>query len=1247
MRIILVLCITFCWLITPLSALSETSKTLEIRFEIPKFHTLSNAKLLEQAKTIFNNTSGKFNTELRGVIINEMLLKQAQEETASVIVPSESTAHLTSQSSTDTISKTLPSHKAVKVALDHIKNRLNKFNKLFRLVKTEKILLENQIIQIKNAQLAAGFFSNKIKYLNILLLEIKLRINDGTLMDHEVPNFLSTQAIANKRQTLIKQLFELNDKKQKIEEELDKNITYLAEIKNNITKIEINYYAAKTKYNQELQRQKLEQDYLTQTPKTLLVEILKLQKEWLWINGTFNLLYSKFNNHQKDVTSQLEQEKLALVSFDNQNLQVTQTKKIQKAVKLAKKITTYHTDQIVKLWDLQNNLKLLIEYGESIEIDGSVLTDHIFKMQIIAKVLEKFVSSGEITIDLIPEAIHSANLIETDNNLSTQLTNALINTKTAEKQLIQIADKIEKSEFAQKEIREKLVNLKKIQESVQQMQQWKIKLEDLTTKQIVESFQNDAKKIKNNQLFLKQIIEEFNQAKNNVEKIKLSLNSLKDPLLRLAEQESITEKKVILKTLYKFAKLNLLAKNIKIPVKTTEIEVDQVPVVKFSTIIDYQNLLAIHARIIEKQKEQRSNLLEKLNYLSKKSEQYMDILYKTRKIASQYYSNAFELKKLMVLGQLNDDEIPDNITEILKSDTVSQLDNDITIMMNYKINIQQQIKNLSQQDETIITIQNSLITAKNLTGKRIDILLKWQKLKEEFERKQSDFSETEFKTLEQVSIRRMESEDTTTEFFLSFIPSQRAKNLNNLMQIYYLELVGLEKNQTNINTQKIKIENLTKFAEQEKPIISKLLPLLKKHKVQLKLKKEEELAKIKIRLMPEKADEIINEFETKTGYRIAMPAAILKEHKVNIIKKSTDLIFDWHIQIIAVNKWFNILEQRLDTTGIDTEIGNYQDKLGILDDENSAIQYRIQYIAGNSKANVDKLNSLNGQIGILRLDLYKIRTKAALRVIIELTIISIITVLITWITNSLVNRALRKANRFYRKQSSSLLENKPVGTFIILLPLLRTIFIFTLWTSAIILGLSILGFNAGTVLAGLGIGGLAIAMASQKTLSDVIGGISILIARSFKIGDIILYNNQPAKIEDISLRYTRIRESSTDYLHTVPNSLLAEKQLTNISAAEPGIYLTMSLPLSITNTAEQLKLAIQLVIEIIKQNPHTSLKWIRFHSFEDYAFTVKSNFGVKWELKNRVQTNVYTEIVKQFQQHNIEFAHPPNSDLDR
>ncbi len=1227
MKITLLILIIGLWF--PVFVLSET--TAVVIPEIAKLHNLTKDELITKSQDIFNEASDKFRSELRGVFGNERLLERARKKTGSLILPAKKFT---------TSSENMSSLEIAKATLDHVRDRFDAFKRWIVLTEAEKILIEKQIDQIKIAQSTADIFIDKLDSLDSFILEIELRLDDGTLADSEVPSFLNTREM--EKQILIVKQGELEGKLNKTQESFDEIILLLEKIKKNTTRMEANYSANKEKYSKELKQQKVEQEYSKQTPEQLLAEIAKLQEERIWVNGTFNLSYRKFMNQQRNVVSKLEQKLGELPSPDVTKLQITYSEEAQQIATIAKEIVHYHVEKIVKLKKLQKNLKSLIEYGESFEGDATVLNEHTFKIQVIARTLENFVAEKKLELDSIPENSRSKSLTIVDDKFSKRVSNALDIIEKARERLAQIDDEIEKSNIVQKEVKEKLVNLRKIYESAQQANQWEEKLKDLTAEQILKSFQENGEKFVQYEIDLQKLQEDFKIDQTTVENSKLSLESLKDPLFRLAQQEIFEEKQNILNMLYKFTKLELPTQEIQTQATDTDVK-DKAS--EYETEA-YQNLLSNRTRVIDRQQEQRINLSKILNSLSEKIKHYTKALSETSKIASQHYANAVELKKRLGRGQLDADEIPDGISEALKSNIVTQLNDKTTEMINYQTNIQQQIISFSQKDETLQETLIFLIGIQTLAGKRIDITLEHQKLNQDFEHQYSTLSKTELKALEQTANRRMESDNTTTEFILSFIPSGRADSLTEFMQDYYLELLELEDKKENLQTQKNKIERLTKLAESEKILITKLSPLLKQQKEQLENKKEVELVKIKVKLMPQKSEEILANFENKIENRLSIPAAISEKQKVFAIEEATEEIFDLHTQIIAIDKWSALFEQRLSSTGINVEIGAYQDKLGILNAKELTIQRRIKRILGHSQdeftnnekldKHFSKLQFLQGEIGVLRVDIHKIRTQQTLQVFIKLIMVLLITMLITWITNRLVNFILRKSYN----NKHSLLNEKPVGTFTIILPLLRTIFIFVIWVSATIVGLSILGFNAGTVLAGLGIGGLAIAMASQKTLSDMIGGISILLARSFKIGDIILFNGEASTVEDISLRYTRLREYSTDYLHTIPNSLLSEQKLTNISAAKPGIYLTMELPLSIGNSADKLELAMQIIVDVIGQNPHSSLRWMRFHGFENYTFTIKASFEVKWTQKEKIQTEIYTEVVRRLQQNDIGFTFP-------
>ncbi|MDM8566416.1 mechanosensitive ion channel [Candidatus Halobeggiatoa sp. HSG11] len=1194
---------------------SASSQPQNIESELLQLHYMTNEELLKQAQLIYDSAYSKLLAELRGVFGNERLLEQASKETKNLSIPSENIP----------VNIKLNSLETAKLILDHQKERLDAFKQHFKLIEAEKSIVEKQIVQIESAQSATDIFSDRLEDLELFILETKLRIDDGTLVNNEIP----LVDVDVKKRELTLQQNKLARKASGIQRVLTKIISRLEKVNKNIIKAETIYSGTKEKYSQELKRQKVEHEYSKQNSKELLAEISKLQEERIWINGTFNLSHRRFKNHQQTV-SKLEQTLTELSSPNTTELYIDHIEEAQQAAELATKIVNYHVDKIKKLQNLNTNLQLLIEYGESLEGDGAVLSEHLFKMLIISRTLDKLVNKE--TINAVPEHNRPKKLAIVGDKITKQISSAVVTIEKARKRQEQVAADIKKSRFAKNEVQEKLINLNKIFESTQQTRQWESELQGLTTEQVLQDFQKNSDQFNKNKQDLQQLRKKFTKAQNVVEEAKLSLESLTDYLLRAAQKESIGEKQNILKTLYKFAGLNLPVTE-KMSVQAKDISIGKKR--------PYQDLLSNRTRIIDEQQKQRIKLLRALNTLYQKITQYVDMLSKISQIASQRYANAVELKKRLGRGELDNDTIPDNITGALKTDIVSQFGNETTKIINYQVQIQQQIFNLSKQDEIFRGTQALLSLMQNIVGRRIDLIAEQKKLDQELKREISTLSNTKLKALEQAANRRMESEYYVTEFLLSFIPSERADNLVELMQAYYLELMELQNKYKSLRTQKKKIEYLTELAENEKVVINRLLPLLQQQKAKLIEQKEEAWAKIKIQLMPERANEIISNFEAKTGQILAMP--VLEEEKVIAIEKAADFVFDWHVKIIAIDKWSALFKKRLSPVGVNVEIGNYQDQLGTLSVKNSTILRRVKYISNQSLKGFiqeNKTRVVDGEIGNLRTNIYQIRTQQALLVFVRLISILLVSILIIWITNFIVNKILHHSKQAVLRQTDSLIEEKPISTFIILLPLLRTIFIFLVLTIAVILGLSTLGFHAGTVLAGLGIGGLAIAMASQKTLSDVIGGISILLARSFKIGDIILHNGTPTTIEDISLRYTKLREYLTDYLHTIPNSLLSEQQLTNISASKPEVYRTMELPLSVGNSADKIELAMQIIMEVVGQHPETSLRWMRFDSFADYTFTIKASFGVMWKQKDRVQTEVYTEVVRRLQQNGIEFTFP-------
>ncbi len=136
------------------------------------------------------------------------------------------------------------------------------------------------------------------------------------------------------------------------------------------------------------------------------------------------------------------------------------------------------------------------------------------------------------------------------------------------------------------------------------------------------------------------------------------------------------------------------------------------------------------------------------------------------------------------------------------------------------------------------------------------------------------------------------------------------------------------------------------------------------------------------------------------------------------------------------------------------------------------------------------------------------------------------------------------------------------------LPLGRQVLKLTLFLVAILGVLSVWGYNINAILAGLGVGGIAIALAAQKTIEDLFGGISVISDRPVLVGDVCRFGDRTGTVMHIGLRSTRIRTPERTVI-TVPNGKFSSMELENISGRDK-IWFHPTLNLRRDTTSEQL-----------------------------------------------------------------------------
>jgi|HubBroStandDraft_1064217.scaffolds.fasta_scaffold32877_2 MscS family membrane protein len=150
-----------------------------------------------------------------------------------------------------------------------------------------------------------------------------------------------------------------------------------------------------------------------------------------------------------------------------------------------------------------------------------------------------------------------------------------------------------------------------------------------------------------------------------------------------------------------------------------------------------------------------------------------------------------------------------------------------------------------------------------------------------------------------------------------------------------------------------------------------------------------------------------------------------------------------------------------------------------------------------------------------------------------------------------------------------------------------------------------LGFNMTTALAGLGIGGIAIAFAAQKTLENLFGGVSLLGDEVIRVGDVCRFGDKTGTVEDISLRSTRIRTPERSEL-SIPNGTLATMNVENLSRRDKILFNT-KLGLRYETSADQLRYVLAQIRRLLYEHPkvETAGARIRFIGYDNNSLTLE------------------------------------------
>jgi MscS family membrane protein len=207
-------------------------------------------------------------------------------------------------------------------------------------------------------------------------------------------------------------------------------------------------------------------------------------------------------------------------------------------------------------------------------------------------------------------------------------------------------------------------------------------------------------------------------------------------------------------------------------------------------------------------------------------------------------------------------------------------------------------------------------------------------------------------------------------------------------------------------------------------------------------------------------------------------------------------------------------------------------------------------------------------------------------------------------------------------------------------PVLRKTLRSSVWILGVITAMNNVGFDVGAMLAGVGIGGLAMAMAAKDFVANIFGGITVFVDKPFKVGDRIIVNGIDGTVKEIGIRSSRII-TLQGRMVTIPNNSFTSSPVENITA-EPSRRVDIALGLTYDTSPARIQEAIELLNKIISDRTDTEDEFnVWFNSFGDFSLNVNCIYYINksghWA---NTPGGVNMEVLKKFNEAKLDFAFP-------
>jgi small-conductance mechanosensitive channel len=224
-----------------------------------------------------------------------------------------------------------------------------------------------------------------------------------------------------------------------------------------------------------------------------------------------------------------------------------------------------------------------------------------------------------------------------------------------------------------------------------------------------------------------------------------------------------------------------------------------------------------------------------------------------------------------------------------------------------------------------------------------------------------------------------------------------------------------------------------------------------------------------------------------------------------------------------------------------------------------------------------------------------------------------------------------------KRRRSLTTDRAAVGSLTIISVVVRTV----IWAVVLLLTLDNLGVNITTLVAGLGIGGIAVALAVQNVLGDLLASLSITLDKPFVVGDFLIVDDFMGSVEYIGIKSTRLRSLSGEQI-VMANADLLGSRVRNYGRMHER-RVVFNIGITYETPREQVEAIPQLIRDIVTSQEKVRFDRCHFAKFgaasldyEAVYYVLSADFNQYMDIQQRINL----EILKTFEERKIEFAYP-------